>query len=62
MLQPSLHMLPLTWRCNDTPVQLVIVGEPLTPADTQTALAQEGGEERCGEEAMVMKGVWGHLP
>lgn len=57
MFQPSLHMLPLTWRCNDAPVQLVDVGDPLTPAATQTALIQEGGEKYCGEELMVMKEV-----
>ena len=45
-------MLPLTWRCDDAPVQLVVGREPLTPAANQTACmlkGEEGGALRGGD-------------
>lgn len=44
LFQPAFHMLPLTWRCDDAPVQLVVGGEPLTPAANQTACRLKGVE------------------
>lgn len=49
-------MLPLTWRCDDILVQLVVGGEPLTPAATQTRRMLEG-ETDCCEAVMVMEEV-----
>lgn len=50
-------MLPVTWGCDDAPVQLVLGGEPLTPAATQTGCMLEGEEGECCEAVMVMEEV-----
>lgn len=38
LFQASFHMLLVTRRCDDAPVQLVVGGEPLTPAANQMAV------------------------
>lgn len=55
--QPSFHMLPVTWRCADAPVQLVVGGELLTPAANHTACRIEGEEDECCEGVTVMEEV-----
>ncbi len=56
LFQPSFHMLLVTRRCDDAPVQLVVGGEPLTPAANLMACRLEG-EEECCEGATVMEEV-----
>lgn len=50
-------MLPVTWRCDDVPVQLVVSGEPLTPAATQTGNTLEGEVGEGHEAVMVTEEV-----
>lgn len=52
-LQSSSHMLPVTRRCGDALVQLVVGGELLTPAAQQTACRLEEEGKECCEEVMV---------
>lgn len=57
LFQPSFHMLPVTWRCDDTPVQLVVGGELLTPAANQMSLKLDEEEDECCEGVTVMEEV-----
>lgn len=50
LFQPSVHMLSVTWRCDNTPFQLVFGSEPLTPAASQTSC------ELAGEEGPALRG------
>lgn len=57
LFQPSFHMLPPTWRWDDAHVQLVLGGEPLTPAANQTACRPDEEKEEGEEEERVLRGV-----
>lgn len=53
LFQPSVHMLSVTWRWDDTPLQLMVGSEPLTLAASQTSC------ELKGEEGPALRGADG---